>query len=92
MMIALYYYVKTRFVDNVNVSGNLYFFTYCFCIGTVFQGPGFESRWRCMFFTLVVLLKQMYFSSYVRAIIVYYLLSKYIALGDNVIKRQKRSF
>ena len=23
-------------------------------IGTVFQGPGFESRWRCMFFTLVV--------------------------------------
>ena len=20
-----------------------------------FQGPGFESRWRCMFFTLVVL-------------------------------------
>ena len=24
-------------------------------IGTVFQGPGFESRWGCMFFTLVVL-------------------------------------
>ena len=24
-------------------------------IGTVFQGPGFESRWRCMFFTLVLL-------------------------------------
>ena len=23
-------------------------------IGTVFQGPGFESRWRCMFFTLIV--------------------------------------
>ena len=22
---------------------------------TVFQGPGFESRWRCMFFTLVLL-------------------------------------
>ena len=25
-------------------------------IGTVIQGPGFESRWGCMFFTLVVLL------------------------------------
>ena len=24
-------------------------------IGTVIQGPGFESRWGCMFFTLVVL-------------------------------------
>ena len=24
-------------------------------IGTVFQGPGFESRWGCMFFTLIVL-------------------------------------
>ena len=24
-------------------------------LGTVIQGPGFESRWGCMFFTLVVL-------------------------------------
>ena len=26
-------------------------------IGTVIQGPGFESRWGCMFFTLVVLIQ-----------------------------------
>ena len=37
-----------NFIGTINVfSGQ--------SIGTVFQGPGFESRWRCMFFTLVVL-------------------------------------
>ena len=74
MTVTLYYHVKTRFVGNVSVSGYLY---------------AQLIKISIMFFTYCFITNVFY--SYVRAsITVYYLLSKYKVLGDNVIKGRKK--
>ena len=51
---SLYFQKRQSIICEEHVSSLGIFVACGESIGMVFQGPGFESRCRCMFFTLVV--------------------------------------